>query len=161
MSLSVDETDLFVDNERSITVNAAALAQTLPAQLRLALAPQGISAAGTAAAGAAANAARVTVRKLIKQRSSGGLGPAAPAAPSSAAGAAGASSSLGSSKAGNVTGQVAGMPGGGGMAAAVSAGLVAAAAAVGGSDGRRRQGGGSGTERQPLLSSLERSTPAS
>ncbi|KAF8064507.1 CBSDUF1 [Scenedesmus sp. PABB004] len=72
----VDETDLFVDNYRTITVNAAALAQSLPAQLRLALAPlPARSAAPSPAAVAGAAAARVTVaRKIIKQRSSSALG---------------------------------------------------------------------------------------
>jgi hypothetical protein len=80
----VDETDLFVDNERSITVNAALLAQTLPAQLRSALAAYpttsaggvaGSTAAATAAAAiarASATGARVTVKKLRTARSHDG-----------------------------------------------------------------------------------------
>ena len=80
----VDETDLYVDNERSITVNAALLAQTLPAQLRSALAAYpaisaggmaGTTAAATAAAAiarASASGARVTVKKLRTPRSHDG-----------------------------------------------------------------------------------------
>lgn len=80
----VDETDLFVDNERSITVNAAALAQALPDQLRLALqSPQhqavvaGVAGAlaGAAAAGAGRPGTAVNVRKLFRQRSSSTLAP--------------------------------------------------------------------------------------
>jgi metal transporter CNNM len=82
----VDETDLYVDNERSITVNSAALAQSLPDQLRIALqSPQHHAAvagvagalAGVAAAAAAAGGRvgpAVNVRKLFKQRSSSTLG---------------------------------------------------------------------------------------
>jgi hypothetical protein len=82
----VDETDLYVDNERSITVNSAALAQSLPDQLRIALqSPQhhaavagvagalaGVAASAVAAGGRAGPA--VNVRKLFKQRSSSTLG---------------------------------------------------------------------------------------
>lgn len=91
---AVDETDLFVDNERSISVNSTNLIQALPTQLQMALAQQqqqqscnttatgssrGPSNAGGAAGGAeeaspvsaaAAAAAVQTVRKLIKQNSS-------------------------------------------------------------------------------------------
>jgi len=151
---------VFVDNERSITVNAAALAQTLPVQLRLALAPQPCQLL-VSCSWCCCQRCSVTVlahqAAQLRRLGEGGHS----AVPGSAAGPAGPSSSMGSNKAGNSTGQAAGVPGGGGMAAAVSAGLVAAAAAVGGgSDARRRPSGGAGTERQPLLSSLERSTRA-
>ncbi|KIY92515.1 hypothetical protein MNEG_15449 [Monoraphidium neglectum] len=49
----IDETDLFVDNERSVRVNAHVLAQALPAKIRQALQlnPHGASGAGGAGAG--------------------------------------------------------------------------------------------------------------
>ncbi len=51
----IDETDLFVDNERSVRVNAHMLAQALPAKLRAALhAAGGVGCGGAAAAAAAA-----------------------------------------------------------------------------------------------------------
>ncbi|KAF6257370.1 hypothetical protein COO60DRAFT_1233997 [Scenedesmus sp. NREL 46B-D3] len=90
----VDETDLFVDNEQSISVNTSSMMQSLPLQLRLALAQQqnhhhhnqqphhpAAAAAPPAAAGfvleggspvsaAAAAAAVSTMRKLVKKVSS-------------------------------------------------------------------------------------------
>jgi hypothetical protein len=92
---AVDETDLFVDNEQSISVNTSSMMQSLPAQLRMALAQQhhhhhhhnqqhqhaaATAAPGAAAAGvleggspvsaAAAAAAVSTMRKLVKKVSS-------------------------------------------------------------------------------------------
>jgi hypothetical protein len=91
---AVDETDLFVDNEQSISVNTGSMMQSLPAQLRLALAQQhhhhhhnqqhqhaaaaalpGAAAAGVLEGGspvsaAAAAAAVSTMRKLVKKVSS-------------------------------------------------------------------------------------------
>lgn len=156
-----------------VAVNAAELARTLPAQLRFALAPsmpRGVSPAVSAAA------ARVTVRKLIKQKSSGALG--ALAGVGNAGSGAGGLLSPRTSNSGAAVLQR-GRPasdqgvvhpgllqrnraasdqgatghGGGGVVGAVSAGLAAAAAAVTG--GRGRAG-----ERQPLLPGGDRSAPA-
>ncbi|WIA19107.1 hypothetical protein OEZ85_003755 [Tetradesmus obliquus] len=82
----VDETDLYLDNERTIAVNAAALAQSLPAQLRKALAP---TLTRHSPAGGGTRATTVTVRKLVKQRSASSLGLAAAAAAAGAGSAAG------------------------------------------------------------------------
>lgn len=151
-----------------VAVNAAELARSLPAQLRLALAPttpRGISPAVGAAA------ARVTVRKLIKQKSSGTLGAIAAAGVpgtatsgsgqiTSGSGAAGVSQRgrpasdqgavsagvLQRNRAGSDQGVLHASGGSGGVVGAVSASLAAAAAAVtGGVVGRSRG------EKQPLL----------
>ncbi|WIA23214.1 hypothetical protein OEZ86_010102 [Tetradesmus obliquus] len=83
----VDETDLFVDNEQSISVNASSMMQGLPAQLRSALAQQhhhthnqqhqqhsaslaGAADAGAPVSAAAAAAAVSTMRKLVRKVSS-------------------------------------------------------------------------------------------
>lgn len=166
----VDETDLYLDNERTIAVNAAALAQSLPAQLRKALAP---TLTRHSPAGGGARATTVTVRKLVKQRSASSLGLAAAAAAAGAGSAAGirmAMSSEGgvpSSAAAGGSGGVGGAAGGlsaGGATASVAASLAAAAAALaGGSAGAASAGAGeavrgrSSGEKQPLLGTGERS----
>lgn len=62
----VDETDQFVDNERSVLVNAALLAQNLPARLRQAL-PEVMAAAATHGVPVVhKTGVGVTVRKLKK-----------------------------------------------------------------------------------------------
>lgn len=152
----MDETDLYLDNERTIAVNAAQLAQSLPAQLRKALAP-------TTARSPVAGAARVTVRKLIKQRSASSLGIANAAAAAGSNGAAGSHAVLSDGGTGVVA--VAGASntastatsGGGGVAAAVTAGLAAAAAAVTVGSGDAARGGQRSAEKQPLLAAAQRS----
>jgi hypothetical protein len=92
---AVDETDLFVDNEQSISVNTTSMMQSLPAQLRLTLAQQhhhhnhnqqhqhpaaaaaaaapasaaaaGVLEGGSPVSAAAAAAAVSTMRRLVKQ----------------------------------------------------------------------------------------------
>lgn len=170
----VDETDLFVDNERSITVNAAALAQSLPDQLRVALqSPQhqamvaGVAGAlAGAAGGARVGPAAVNVRKLFRQRSSSALTPTA------AGGGSGSWSGSHTAEPVITPGALRGIPaapftdtsssGGGsgssvGVVAAVSAGLAAAAAAVTGAPkgSTGTDGKGHTTERLPLLSAAE------
>jgi metal transporter CNNM len=176
----VDETDLYVDNERLITVNAAALAQSLPDQLRLALqSPQHHQAAVAGVAGAlvgAAAAANARRGKLFRQRSSSTLAPVF----TTSGGAHGSGSWSGShqgdilvvSSPVGVAAAVAasaaasrpqaardvssGSSGSStGVVAAVSAGLAAAAAAVG-VKGEVK----SGAERLPLLSSAEQAAAA-
>jgi Mrp family chromosome partitioning ATPase len=75
----IDETDQFIDNERSVVVNAAVLAQSLPPPLRQALAAQSVTVTGhlpggassaaavAVAAAAAAQGARIAVRKLHRK----------------------------------------------------------------------------------------------
>lgn len=167
-------------------MNAAELARSLPAQLRLALAPMPARGVNPAVGAAAA---RVTVRKLIKQQSSGTLGGLSTAlanansaggttaiATSAAQGWAGSAPSaiirpkvysdqgtIAASRQRNQVGSdmSAAMQGstGSGVVGVVSASLAAAAAAVtgAGSSGVRSQGG----DRQPLLSGNDRSAPSS
>lgn len=178
----VDETDLYVDNERSITVNAAALAQSLPDQLRLALqSPQHHQAAVAGVAGAlvgAAAAANARRGKLFKQRSSSTLAPVMTVSGGGLGSGSWSgshqgdilvvSSPLGVASAVAAAAQAAGRApqaprdvssgssgGSAGVVAAVSAGLAAAAAAVGG-----KGEGKSGNERLPLLSSAEQAAAA-
>jgi hypothetical protein len=101
---------------RCPAVNAAALAQSLPAQLRKALAPT-LTRSSPVAGGA-----RVTVRKLVKQRSASSLGLAAAAA------AAGAGVTVGGSAL-RVTASSEGGTPSSGAAAAAGGGAAAAAGA--------------------------------
>ncbi|KAI8473576.1 MAG: hypothetical protein J3K34DRAFT_518869 [Monoraphidium minutum] len=131
----VDETDLFVDNERSVRVNTHTLAQALPARLRhaLQLAPQG----------------------------SGGRGPFAHSSAGAAAAAAAAAAAGGSGSGAAVAAAAPGGP----TVTVRKANLRALGgdmAAVGGASGRRASGdggsgGGGGALRQPLLALGERS----
>jgi hypothetical protein len=154
-------------------VNAAALAQSLPAQLRKALAPT-LTRNSPVASGA-----RVTVRKLVKQRSASSLGLAAAAAAAGAGAGAtcgGAVRMTASSEGGTPSSAAAAASvgprsgaasalAGGSAGAGVAATLAAAAAAVAGGSagaaalagaGETIRGRGSG-ERQPLLGAVERS----
>lgn len=181
----VDETDLYVDNERSITVNAAALAQSLPDQLRLALqSPQhqvvvaGVTGAlvGAAAAGGARGA---NVRKLFRQRSSSTLAPvvttaggtgsgswsgevlvvSSPAgtAPAAAVQAAAQTAATHTAAAGRVVSGPRELVGHGSSGS--STGVVAAVSA-GLAAAAAAVGGKGGAERLPLLSSAEQAAAA-
>lgn len=153
-------------------VNAAALAQSLPAQLRKALAP---TLTRHSPAGGGTRATTVTVRKLVKQRSASSLGLAAAAAAAGAGSAAGIRMAMSSesgipSTAGAAAGGIGGVAGAAGglsagaATASVAASLASAAAALaGGSAGAASAGAGeavrgrSSGEKQPLLGTGERS----
>jgi hypothetical protein len=165
----IDETDIFVDNERSVRVNAQVLAQKLPARLRHAvqLAPQSLlhgwsgrhgsgsgGGGGGGGAGAAAAAAAVVAAAAAAHVAAAGGG----AGGGGAAGGMGAGTTVTVRKAnlhalcGDLASHGSGRPGPGGGSGSGSGG--------GGGGGalplRRHSSSGGDGLRRPLLSPEER-----